>query len=119
MHQSLHEISGFPILEHLRVELVTQQWKNQLDESAREVTLALLSSKLKYRGITPDRACIEITKYGRDGTRELVYHGGFFELTVEVTPHRTAPTIEVVGVEHVTIKFGIIATLGERWEVSR
>lgn len=117
MFQSLYEVSGFPLIEDLRISILMQRWKNELDDLSRVAVLRLLETKLERRDIVPDARGLAVVKRSRNGCRTIKYNGGFFTITIMVTPHRSTPLLEVVEVDHVSTEFGLVARVGERWEV--
>ena len=108
---------GFPILDDLRLALLSQRRRNDWNASVSNAVCVFIDQKMARRNgaITASSQNIQFIRTDCYGKTVVHYDGGTFDIMVEATRTNRGIVIEVVGVSHTNpFQIGIVAIVGER-----
>ena len=116
MYQRLTLVpTGFPLIDDLRIALLTQQEVNHRRTLVNGAVCTFVGQKLQSRGIIAKETNIQFLKTDRHGKTTVCYQGGTFDIHIDVTVTKEGTVLEVVGVSHLNLFLtGLVAQVGER-----
>ncbi len=117
MYQQLTDVpTGFPILDDLRLALLTQRVINEWRDGVCKAVCAFIDQKMVRRdAFTASAENIKYFHVDCYGKTTVHYDAGTFDLVFKAVRTNDGIVLEVVGVAHTNpFQIGIVALVGER-----